>query len=140
MAIATDPTAANAAALTAYLRDHDPSALRADAIFVDVTSGLRWEGREAIAGMLDFFYRIAFEAHVEEERLIVGVDGAAFEGTFVGRHRAEFAGVPPTGLDVRVPMAVLYDLVDGQIAGARIHFSVASFIAQVAAAGSGRPA
>jgi hypothetical protein len=140
MAIATDPIAANAVALTAYLRDHDPSALRSDAVFVDVTSGLRWEGREAIAGMLDFFYRVAFEAHVEDVRLIVGVDGAAFEGTFVGRHLAEFAGVPGTGVDVRVPMAILYDLVEGQITGARIHFSVASFLAQVSASRSGRPA
>ena len=130
---ASDPIARNGAAISAYLLEHDASFLRPDATFLDVTSGLRWEGREAIEGMLEFFYRVAFDAHVEDVRMIVGVDGAAVEATFVGRHLAEFAGVPATGADVRVPMAVLYDLAEGEIVGARIHFSVASFLAQVAA-------
>jgi predicted ester cyclase len=130
---AADPIARNAAAISAYVLEHDASFLRPDATFVDVTSGLRWEGREAIAGMLEFFYRVAFDAHIEDARVIVGLDGAVVEATFVGRHLAEFAGVPATGKDVRVPLAVIYDLVDGEIAGARIHFSVASFLAQAAA-------
>lgn len=140
MITATDPIAANATSIAAYLELHDASRLRADATFVDATSGLRWEGREAIAGMLDFFYRVAFDARIEAPRLMVGRDGAALEATFVGRHIGEFAGVPPTGIDVRVPMVVLYDLADGEITGARVHFSVAAFLAQVAAAGNGQPA
>jgi predicted ester cyclase len=53
--------------------------------------------------------------------------------TFVGTHQGEFAGLPATGRDVRVPLVVIYDLADGRIAGARVHFSVASFTAQATA-------
>jgi predicted ester cyclase len=135
MTIAIDPIARNADAIGAYLERHDASKLREDAVFVDVTSGLRWEGREAIAGMLELMYRVAFDARMEEPRLIVGLDGAVLEATFVGRHLGEFAGVPATGREVRVPMVVLYDLADGEICGARVHFGVASFLAQTAGNG-----
>jgi predicted ester cyclase len=140
MTIALDPIARNAAAVAAYVDSHDPVHLRQDATFVDVASGLRWEGREAVAGMLHWLYGVAFDAHVEDRRFVVGLDGAVLEATFVGRHLAEFAGVPGTGREVRVPLVVIYDLVDGQIVGARIHFGVASFLAQVVGEGSGSPA
>jgi predicted ester cyclase len=133
MTVATDPIVRNATALAAYLDCHDPSALSPDATFVDAASGLRWEGEAAIAGMLHWFYRVAFDAHLEDTRLIVGLDGAVLEAMFVGRHQAEFAGVAATGAEVRVPLVVVYDLSDGAIASARIHFDVASFAAQAAA-------
>ena len=133
----TETTGADAAGavLHGYLVDHDASHLADDATFTDVTSGMHWTGREAIGAMLDWLYRGVFDARVEDMRLIVGADGAgaAAEMTFVGRHIGEFAGVPGTGRDVRVPMVVVYDLAGGRITAARVHFSVASFLAQVAA-------
>ena len=140
MTLATDPIACNAAAVAAYHESHDPSCLRQDVVFVDMASGLRWEGREAVAGMLAWLYHVAFEARVEDARLTVGLDGVALEATFTGRHLAEFAGVPGTGRDVRVPLAIFYDLAEGQISGARIHFGVATFLAQVGGGGSSQPA
>lgn len=121
------------AALHGYLVEHDASYLAEDATFSDVTSGMQWTGREAIGAMLQWMYRGVFEARAEDLRLIVDADGtaAAAELTFVGRHIGEFAGVPGTGRDVRVPMVVIYELAGGQITGARVHFSVASFLAQV---------
>ena len=122
-------------ALQGYLVDHDASYLTEDATFTDVTSGMQWTGREAIAAMLDWLYRGVFDARVEDLRLIVGMDGsaAAAELVFAGRHQGEFAGVPATGRDVRVPMVVIYDVAGGQITAARVHFNVASFMAQVTA-------
>jgi steroid delta-isomerase-like uncharacterized protein len=121
--------------LRAYLVDHDPRHLADDATFTDVTTGLSWTGREAITRMLTWMYHDVFEAHVEDPRVIVDADGAigVAEMTFVGTHRGEFGGVPASGRDVRVPLVVIYDLSGGQIAGARVHFSVASFIAQTRA-------
>lgn len=134
MTVALDPIASNALTIANYLENHDVSALHPEAVFVDVTSGLRWQGRDAIAGMLAYLYEVAFDAHIEEPRLIVGLDAAVVEATFVGRHKAEFAGVPGSGVVVRVPLVVIYDVSDAQITGARIHFSVASLIAQAASA------
>ena len=133
MATATDEVQRNSEALRAYLEEHDTSYLADDATFTDVTSGQSWTGREAIGGMLDWMYHSVFNAAVEDPRLIFGADGraAAVEMTFAGRHTGEFAGLPPTGRDVRVPLIVIYDLADGRITGARVHFNVASFMAQV---------
>jgi predicted ester cyclase len=54
---------------------------------------------------------------------------------FIGRHTGEFAGVPATDKDVRVPLAVFYDLRDDMITEGRVHFDVSAFLAQVGAAG-----
>ena len=125
----------NQAALQGYLIDHEASFLADDATFTDVTSGMQWTGREAIAAMLDWLYRGVFDAHVEDVRVISDADNglAAAEMTFAGRHVGEFAGVPGTNREVRVPMVVIYELANGRITAARVHFSVASFLAQVSA-------
>jgi steroid delta-isomerase-like uncharacterized protein len=125
----------NQAALHGYLIDHDASFLADDATFTDVTSGMQWTGREAIAAMLEWLYSGVFEAHVEDVRVIADADAsaAAAELLFVGRHIGEFAGVPATGRDVRVPMVVIYELSGGRITAARVHFNVAAFQAQVQA-------
>lgn len=119
----------------AYLREHDAALLAADAVFTDMSTGMTWSGRRAIGGMLDWMYHDVFDAHVEDVRLIIGDDGAVavLEATFVGVHQGEFAGVPATGRTVRVPLVVIYDLVDGVIARARVHWNVASFRAQAGA-------
>lgn len=130
--VATDARERNAEALRAYLEDHDLGRLAADATFTDVTTGLSWTGPEAIDSMLAWYYHGVFEARVEETRVFVAADGASgvLEATFVGIHRGEFAGVPATGREVRVPLVVLYGLADGRIVSGRFHFSVAAFLAQ----------
>lgn len=127
-----DRAEANLAALDAYLSGHDTSVLADDAVFTDTTTGMIWTGPDAIAGMLDWFYHGVFEAQVEDAKLIAGADGksAVLDGTFVGVHKGEFAGVPATGRTVRIPLVVIYDLSDGKVTGGRVHFDVASFLAQ----------
>jgi steroid delta-isomerase-like uncharacterized protein len=135
MSTAITEQSPNLRALQGYLVEHDPSYLADDATFTDVTSGMQWTGREAIAAMLEWLYSRVFEAHVEDVRLIADPVGglAAAELVFVGRHIGEFAGIPATNRDVRVPMVVVYELTDGRITAARVHFNVASFQAQVLA-------
>ncbi len=83
--------------------------------------------------MLDFFYHVAFDATAETKSLVVGDGIAVLEGEFVGRHIGEFAGVPATGMDVRVPLVVIYDVRDGQIVEGRVYFETPAFLAQVGA-------
>ena len=49
----------------------------------------------------------------------------------MGKHIGEFAGIPATGKDVRVPMCVSYDVENGQIQRARVYFLVASLMQQL---------
>jgi hypothetical protein len=46
---------------------------------------------------------------------------AVWEGTFHGKHIGKFAGIPATGKEVRVPLCVVYDLVNDQIKEGRIY-------------------
>jgi predicted ester cyclase len=121
----------NREAVQAYLGGHRSEILRPDAVFTNLTTGDQWVGPEAIGGMLRWFYSVAFEATVEEPRLIADDHAVVLAGTFAGRHIGEFAGVDATDRDVRVPLVVMYDLVDGEISAGRFLFDTAAFLAQV---------
>ena len=62
------------------------------------------------------------------------------DADFVGRHVGEFAGVPATGRDVRVPYAVVYDVADDGIHALRIYLAPEHIVAQITGAPAGPPA
>lgn len=123
----------NRAVLMRYLESNhrDLSMMAEDVIFTNMATGEEHAGREAVREMLEFVYHGAFEGHAETRNLIVEGDRAVLEATFVGTHKGDFAGVPATGREVRVPLAVLYDLKDGIVTRGRIYFEVPAFLAQV---------
>ena len=126
------------AILEAYAAEHDPQYLAEDAVFTDLASGHRYEGREAIGEMLHHIYHVAFDARAEDARLIVGEGTAALEAMFVGTHVGEFAGVPPTGREVRVPLAVLYEVGEDGITEGRIYLQTATMMEQLGATAEAR--
>ena len=94
--------------------------------------------------MLDYIYHQAFDATAEFRSRICGEDQAVVEGDFVGTHIGEFAGIPATGRQVRVPLCVVYDLESGEIKRARVYFELPVLMRQLgqeapAAAAAGRP-
>ena len=104
-----------------------------DVCFTVMATGQEFRGPDAIAAMLTYFYQQAFQASAINERLLVGEGRAVGEWDFVGRHIGEFAGVPATGKDVNVPLAVAYDLEDGKVVRGRVYFETPAFLAQVGA-------
>ena len=119
--------------MTRYIdADHrDVSMLAPDAVFQDMNSGQEHRGPEAILGMLDYIYHRAFDARPENGTLLVGDGRAVAEATFVGKHIGEFAGIPATGRDVRVPLCVSYDLEDDRIVRARIYLAAGAMLEQL---------
>lgn len=115
----------------AYAANHDPGHLAEEAVFIDMVTGQRYEGREAIGEMLHYVYRVAFDAHAEVDRLIVGQGWAALEGVFVGTHTGPFAGIEATGREVRVPLAVTYDVGEAGITEGRIYLQSAVMMQQL---------
>ena len=107
----------------AYARNHDTSFVAEDAVFTDMSTGGETKGRPAITQMLDYFYHQAFDAHAELTNLIAADGQATIEG-YVGTHIGEFAGIPSTNKDVRVPITVVYDLEADQIKRARVYMLV----------------
>ena len=71
----------------------------------------------------------------EANNLIFADGQAVWEGDFIGKHVGEFAGIPATGKDVRVPLCVVYDLQNDQIKRARVYFEMPVLMVFLAKAG-----
>jgi predicted ester cyclase len=91
----------------------------------------RADGREAAGQLIRYVHETAFDARAELKNLLVDDGKAAIEADFVGTHTAEFAGVRPTGRDVRVPYSVIYDLHGDKISAVRIYFPMSLLIEQI---------
>lgn len=109
----------------------DISVLADDVVFIDMSSGERHQGPKAVAQMLNYVYHIAFDADAETRNLVFADGKAVLEADFVGKHIGEFAGVPPTSKDVRIPLCVVYDLENDKIKQARVYFTIPVFLEQV---------
>lgn len=78
---------------------------------------------------------MAFDARAERVSAIVGDGQGLLEAYVVGTHTGEFAGIPATGREIRVPLAVSYDLEDSLIRRARIYLMVNILVGQLTSAG-----
>ena len=107
--------------MEAYFNSHDVQYVADDAVFINMGTGERTEGREAIGQMLQYIYHIAFDAHAEFTNSIITENKAMVEGTFTGKHIGEFAGMPATNKMVSVPLCVTYSLEKGLIKEAKIY-------------------
>ena len=119
--------------VTRYLKSNhsDLSMMAPDVVFTSMATGDEHRGVEALAGMLHYVYHVAFDARAETKSLICSDNQAVLEGEVVGKHIGEFAGVPATGKNVRVPLCVVYDLEGGKITRGRVYFEVPAFLRQV---------
>lgn len=118
--------------LEAYWRNHDPSYVAEDAVFTMMPTGEQIRGRDAIARHLHHFYEEAFNATAERSSAIFGENSGLLEAMVVGKHTGEFAGIPATGRDIRVPLSVAYELENDKITKARIYLMVSVLVQQIA--------
>lgn len=109
----------------------DVSMMADDVVFTIMATGQEHRGREGVMGMLTYFYHIAFDATATTENTIFGDGKALIEGDFVGKHIGEFAGIPATNKDVRVPICVVYDLENDQITRGRVYFEMPALMQQL---------
>ncbi len=112
--------------------DHtDLSMMAANVVFTNMATGAEHKGVDGVKQMLHYVYHVAFDARAETRSLVVADGKAVFEADFVGKHIGEFAGVKPTGKQVRVPLCVTYDLENDQIKRGRVYWEVPAFLKQV---------
>jgi predicted ester cyclase len=111
----------------------DVSAMAEDVVFTIMATGAEHHGREDVMKMLKYFYHVAFDATATTRLTLFGENNAMFEGEFVGKHVGEFAGVQPSGRNVRVPLCVVYDLEDNQIRRGRVYFEIPALLQQIGA-------
>jgi steroid delta-isomerase-like uncharacterized protein len=109
----------------------DVSMMADDVIFTMMATGEETQGPEAVGQMLHYFYHVAFDARAETISKFASNGQAVIEANVVGKHIGEFAGIPATGKEFRVPLCVVYDVEDDQIQRARIYFEIPALLAQL---------
>jgi steroid delta-isomerase-like uncharacterized protein len=109
----------------------DVSVMADDVVFTIMATGQEHHGRDGVLGMLNYFYHIAFEATAPIRVTLFGENNAMVEGSFIGKHIGEFAGIPATGKDVNVPLCVVYDLANDQIKQGRVYFEMPALLQQL---------
>jgi steroid delta-isomerase-like uncharacterized protein len=109
----------------------DLSMLSDDVVFTNMATGDENRGRDSVGQMLNYIYHVAFDATTETKNLVVADGSAVFEADFVGRHIGEFAGIPATNKQVRVPLCVVYDLANDRITRGRVYFEVPALFQQL---------
>jgi len=109
----------------------DVSMMAEDVVFTIMATGQEHHGRDAVLGMLNYFYHIAFDATATPRVTLFGENNAMLEADFVGKHIGEFAGIPATGKDVHVPLCVVYDLANDQIKRGRVYFETPALLQQL---------
>jgi len=125
------------AAMTRYIDSGhtDLSMLADDVVFTTMATGEEHRGPQAVARMLRHVYHEAFDAHLERPNTIFADRNAVLEAEFVGRHIGEFAGVPATNREVRVPLCVVYDLENDRVRRARVYLEIPVMLKQLGVVG-----
>jgi steroid delta-isomerase-like uncharacterized protein len=109
----------------------DTSVLADDVVFTTMNTAEEDRGPEGVSQSLNYIYHVAFDARFELRNLIVDGGIGVAEADFVGEHIGEFAGVPPTHKQVRVPLCVVYEVEDEKIKRARIYFEMPAMFEQL---------
>ena len=118
--------------LNALVNGGDYGAYLADDVTFTVTeTGEVTRGRAAVVGLIDYLHQQAFAASPEVKSVIVDASHAVLEAEFVGTHIGEFAGIAPTGRQVRGPYAVAYDLAEKAITALRLYLPMDALVRQI---------
>jgi steroid delta-isomerase-like uncharacterized protein len=112
--------------MTKYLnsKHSDMSMMAEDVVFTNMDTGQEHRGPDGVLQMLNYIYHTAFDAEAESRNTIFADGKAVFEADFVGKHIGEFAGIPATNKQVRVPLCVVYDLEEDKIKKGRVYFEM----------------
>jgi predicted ester cyclase len=116
--------------------------LAPDVVWTTMESGEQVRGRDAVRDLIVGLHTQAFDAHPQLANSVTGDGTAILEAVFIGTHIGEFAGIPATGADVRLPYCMAYDISDSAITALRAYFPMAALRAMLAGAGQslGTPA
>jgi steroid delta-isomerase-like uncharacterized protein len=121
--------------MTRYVNSEhtDLSVMADDVMFRHMATGDEYRGVEGVQQMLNYVYHVAFDARAEGTNMIFADQKATLEADFVGKHIGEFAGIPATGKDVRVPLCVVYDLENDKIKRGRVYMELPVLFKQLGA-------
>lgn len=102
-----------------------------DIVWTTMETGEEIRGRDAVRDFIIALHTQMFDAAPELRGLAVADGLAGLEAVFAGKHVSEFAGIPATGAEVRLPYAVFYDVDGGSIIALRAYFPIAALMREL---------
>ena len=105
-----------------------------DVVFTMMATGEETKTPAGVLAMLHHFYHVAFDATADIKNTVFADGKSLVEGDIIGKHIGEFAGIPATNKDFRVPICVVYDLENDQIKRGRIYFELPVLMQQLGVA------
>ncbi|KUI40185.1 ester cyclase [Mycobacterium sp. GA-2829] len=91
------------------------------------------DGEEAVRELLRSLMHALPDLHAETTTMRHLDDGVLVEGLITGTHDGEWAGVPPSGNHVRVPMVAIFEFDGGQLLCEKAYLDMAMVLAQMGA-------
>lgn len=88
-------------------------------------------GREALIDAIVTSHTVQFAATPHVTNTVVGAGTAGVEIVFTGAHTDAFAGIPATGVEVKVPYTAFYTASDGAITEIRLYGLATGIVAQL---------
>lgn len=130
------PAARSSATVTAHLAAlggaSDGSATLTDDVALTIMeTGEVIHGRATVAAFLTYLHGSAFMAPPVVLTLTAEAERVMLEAEFTGRQVSEFAGIPPTSRQVRLPYVVAYDLDAHAISAMRLYFPMDLLVRQL---------
>ncbi len=103
-------------------------------VWTTMETGDQIRGREAVRDFIVALHTQWFQAAPEVKTVTFTNGVAGLEAVFAATHTGEFAGIPPTGMQVRLPYACVYDVVNEKITALRAYFPILALIQQLQSA------
>jgi steroid delta-isomerase-like uncharacterized protein len=118
--------------LEAFVVEGTAMALAEEVVFWDQAQSRSFAGRAAVEAVWQALFADGFaEVRIEAHTLITDDTAAALEFTFRGWHRGRFMGIPPTGREVVIPMALFCWIEAGQIQQASLYYDAGTLLRQL---------
>jgi steroid delta-isomerase-like uncharacterized protein len=122
----------NCQLVEAFVTQRAAVALTEDAVFWDQAQSRSFAGRAVVEAVWRAFFVDGFaEVRIEIHTLIADDMVAALEFTFRGRHQGRFMGIPPTGREVAIPMALFCWIEAREIRQASLYYDAGTLLRQL---------
>lgn len=91
------------------------------------------DGEVAVRELLQGFMHGLPDFHVEAARVRHLEDGVLVEGVITGTHDGEWAGIPPTGRRIEIPVVGIFEFDADRLLCEKVHLDVATVLQQIGA-------
>ena len=94
-------------------------------------NGAPSDGEEAVRELLQGFMRGLPDLHIDMAKMRHADDGVIIEGLITGTHDGEWAGIPPTGRRVEVPVAGIFEFDEDRLLCETVYMDMATVLTQI---------